>query len=74
MARHCGSAGSGGVGGHAWGHQGPPPRHQVLLSLLALLVQKYKYGVGGHAWGRQGPPSRHQVLSLLALLVQKYKY
>jgi hypothetical protein len=49
--------------------------HEKVLSLLALLVQKYEY------WLKEALPdasggggANPRVLSLLALLVQKYEY
>jgi hypothetical protein len=45
-----------------------------VLSLLALLVQKYNLSLFVNAVVKMGMTSGGQVLSLLALLVQKYKY
>jgi hypothetical protein len=52
---------------------GTTPQQLQVLSLLALLVHKYKYGRSSFRCGGT-TPQQLQVLSLLALLVHKYKY
>jgi hypothetical protein len=61
------------------GDGGNPLRKALVLSLPALLVQKYKYGhlrrcVPGGATGATAMSPALSYSSVLALLVQKYKY